>query len=84
MSILFADIPVGLESASYYQAIYATIIGSNIGAFLTPVGALAGIMFENLLTKYDVKYTFKQFVKYGVIISVPVIATALAVLFIVL
>ena len=45
MSILFADIPVGLESASYYQAIYATIIGSNIGAFLTPVGALAGIMF---------------------------------------
>ena len=84
MSILFADIPVGLESASYYQAIYATIIGSNIGAFLTPVGALAGIMFENLLTKYDVKYTFKQFVKYGVTISVPVIATALAVLFIVL
>ena len=84
MSILFADIPVALEGSAYYQAIYATIIGSNIGAFLTPVGALAGIMFENLLTKYDVKYTFKQFVKYGVIISVPVIATALAMLFIML
>ena len=41
-------------------------------------------MFENLLTKYDVKYTFKQFVKYGVIISVPVIATALAMLVIML
>ena len=84
MSILYADIPVALEGVEYYQAIYATIIGSNIGAFLTPVGALAGIMFENLLTKYDVKYTFKQFVKYGVIISVPVIATALVMLLVML
>ena len=84
MSILYADIPVALEGVKYYQAIYATIIGSNIGAFLTPVGALAGIMFENLLTKYDVKYTFKQFVKYGVIISVPVIATALVMLLVML
>ena len=65
-----------------YQAIYATIIGSNIGAFLTPVGALAGIMFQSLLSKYGVKFTFKDFVKYGSIISVPVIATALAMLLI--
>ena len=84
MSILFADIPAALEGANYYRAIYATIIGSNIGAFLTPVGALAGIMFQNLLTKYNVKLTFKEFVKYGAIISVPVIATALLVLFIIL
>ena len=84
MSILFADIPVGLESHAYYQAIYATIIGSNIGAFLTPVGALAGIMFQSLLSKYEVKFTFKDFVKYGSIISVPVIAAALVMLFIML
>ena len=84
MSILFADIPLGLEAHSYYQAIYSTIIGSNIGAFLTPVGALAGIMFENLLSKYEVKYTFKDFVKYGTIISVPVITTALLTLFLIL
>ena len=25
--------------------VYATVIGSNIGAFLTPIGALAGIMW---------------------------------------
>ena len=73
-----------MQYYSYYQAIYSTIIGSNIGAFLTPVGALAGIMFENLLSKYDVKYTFKDFVKYGTIVSVPVIATALLTLFLIL
>ena len=84
MSILFADIPLGLEGTAYYKAIYATIIGSNIGAFLTPVGALAGIMFENLLAKYEVKYSFKDFIKYGTIISVPVISVALLMLFLVI
>ena len=73
-----------MTGTNFESAIYASIIGSNIGAFLTPTGALAGIMFENLLTKYNVKLTFKEFVKYGAIISVPVIATALLVLFIIL
>lgn len=82
MSILYAGIPVDLTGTAYSQAIYATIIGSNIGAFLTPVGALAGIMFQNLLAKYEVKFTFKDFVKYGSIVSLPVIATALAMLII--
>ena len=77
MSILFADVPLALNGQAYYQAIYSTIIGSNIGAFLTPVGALAGIMFQSLLSKYGVKFTFKDFVKYGSIISVPVISAAL-------
>ena len=39
MSIFYSTIPSGLSGVSYEQAIYATIIGSNIGAFLTPVGA---------------------------------------------
>jgi arsenical pump membrane protein len=61
-------------------AIYASIIGSNIGAFLTPIGALAGIMFTNLLSKYEIKYSFIDFVKYGVIISIPTITISLLIL----
>jgi len=55
--------------------VYATIIGSNLGALLTPVGALAGIMFINILKEKDVNFTVKDFIKYGSIIT---IATALA------
>ncbi len=61
-------------------AVYASIIGSNIGAFLTPTGALAGIMFTNLVNEHDTKYSFVDFVKYGAIISLPIIATTLFVL----
>ena len=84
MSILFSSFPTSLEGVAYLKAIYATIIGSNIGAFLTPLGALAGIMFSNLTYKYGIKYGFRRFTKYGVIISIPTLATSLLLLMIVL
>ena len=67
MSILFSNI------CNNYESIYASIIGSNIGAFLTPIGALAGIMFTKLVNEHDTKYTFVDFVRYGFIISIPII-----------
>ena len=81
MSILFSNIPVALSDGEYLRAIFASIIGSNIGAFLTPIGALAGIMFSNLLSKYEMKFTFLDFIKYGSVISVPVLAVSLLMLF---
>ena len=77
MSILFSNIPNELVNEEYLKAIYASIIGSNIGAFLTPIGALAGIMFSNLLNKYDMHFSFLDFIKYGAIISLPVLGVAL-------
>lgn len=81
MSILFANLPNGLPYNEYIRAIYSTIIGSNIGAFLTPIGALAGIMFSGLVNKYEVKFTFMDFIKYGSIIAIPVITVELASLY---
>ena len=84
MSVLFSSIPHMSLEVNNLRAIYATIIGSNIGAFLTPIGALAGIMFTSLLVKYDVNYGFKKFIKYGIIISIPTLLTALIVLSIII
>ena len=78
MSILFTNLTSNLTGLSYYQAVYASIIGSNIGAFLTPVGALAGIMFSGLVNENHIRFTFLDFVKYGSIVSIPVITTCLA------
>ena len=77
MSILFSNVPSALTNGEYLRATFASIIGSNIGAFLTPIGALAGIMFSNLLSKYEMKFTFLDFIKYGSIVSVPVLAVSL-------
>ena len=74
MSILYSNM------CTTKTAVYASIVGSNIGAFLTPTGALAGIMFTNLVNEHETKYTFLDFVKYGLITSIPIIAITLLVL----
>ena len=75
MSVLFGSI---LNfSASRSGLIFATIIGSNIGAFLTPIGALAGIMWIKILKEQSVKMTFLKFMFYGFIIAVPTLMASL-------
>jgi arsenical pump membrane protein len=63
------------------QAVYATIIATNIGAVLTPVGALAGIMWMGLLKVHGISYSFIKFIKYGVLIAIPTLVVALVCLY---
>ena len=84
VSNLINNIPMSILYSSMCTtkgAVYASIIGSNIGAFLTPTGALAGIMFTNLLNEHDVKFSFVDFMKNGAIIAIPTITSALFILF---
>ena len=84
MSILFSNLVKGLTENAYLEAVYASIIGSNIGAIFTPIGALAGIMFFSLLNKHDIKFSFLSFIKYASIISIPTLVISLLFLMIVL
>ena len=75
MSVLFTEI---LElSHANINNIYTVIAASNIGAFLTPIGALAGIMWLSLLKKQKLKFSFGSFMKYGVVFAVPAILIAI-------
>lgn len=72
MSVLFERI---IEGKSL-SALYGAVIGSNIGAFITPVGALAGIMWNKILTSHGVKFPFFKFVLYGITVALPSILVA--------
>jgi len=72
-----------LSNTENLKLVYATIIGSNIGAMLTPVGSLAGIMWIRMLKINGIDYSFKSFMKNGVIITFTLlIAGAIALLII--
>jgi len=58
-------------------SVYATIIGSNLGALLTPIGALAGLMWMNILKQKQVHFSFLQFLIYGVFFGVSLLLLAL-------
>ncbi len=79
MSVLFSSVleNVSFGGSEHLAAVFATIAGSNIGAYLTPVGALAGIMWSSFLKLYGIKLSFKDFVKNGFIIAVPTLLAAL-------
>ena len=80
MSILFSNLANSLNEGVYLKGVYASIVGSNIGAFLTPIGALAGIMFSSLVSKNNIRFRFIDFIKYGAMVSIPVITVILAML----
>ena len=64
-------------------ATYGAIIGTNIGAFITPVGALAGIMWNKILSGYGVKLPFYKFAFYGICVAIAALSLSLLTLFLV-
>lgn len=77
MSVAFSSIVSHLPEADRLPAAYASIIGSNIGAYFTPLGALAGIMWSGILNKMGIPFSFRKYISYGIRISTPVLIAAL-------
>ncbi len=78
MSVLYSSIIGGMEMNALTTAgLYAAVIGSNLGAFFTPTGALAGIMWTGQLHDHGVPFSFARFVRYGATVAVPALAAAL-------
>lgn len=80
MSVLFCSIIESIGEGLTTPAVFASVIGSNIGAFLTPIGALAGIMWSSILKSHNLKFGYLDFLKIGVTVAVPTILAALGVL----
>jgi arsenical pump membrane protein len=69
MTVAYVPIAAAGSHATLLPAVLATTIGSNLGANITPIGALAGIMWVSILRNKDLNLTFKEFVKYGLIVT---------------
>ncbi len=75
MSIIFSSL-INISNASN-GAIFASIVGSNLGAILTPIGALAGIMFSSICKNHGEKISPLKFIMYGSIVSIASLIVAL-------
>ncbi len=84
MSVAFSSVLAHASPLAYTPAVYATIVGSNIGAFFTPLGALAGIMWMSILRQKGVMLSYSTFIRYGVLVGSVSLLVTLAVLGIVL
>lgn len=69
MTLAFATALRAVPKEAVLPGALATVVGSNLGANLTPIGALAGIMWMTILTGKDFRITFKTFMKYGFLVT---------------
>jgi arsenical pump membrane protein len=80
MTVAYVPIAGAVSQGTLLPAVLATTIGSNLGANITPIGALAGIMWMSILRDKDVNLTFREFVKYGLLITPLTLLACLGVL----
>ena len=79
MSVLFCPV-IAFSQSVNLSTVYASIVGSNLGALLTPVGALAAIMWSNILKENHVAFKYSSYIKNGILVSIPTITVTLIVL----
>jgi len=87
-SVLFSYLLVnpgfGITPTNQLAGAYALIIASNLGANITLIGALAGLMWKKILKDKGIEISYWQFFKKGLIITPLVFYITLFTLYLVL
>jgi len=88
MTILFSSVFINdnfiLTKDAFIGGAYSVVIASNLGANLTIIGSLAGLMWKKILKTKDIDINYLDFLKIGLSISIAVFILTLLSLYLVL
>ncbi len=84
MTVLFSKVLSEGSGGAELSEIYALIIGSNIGANITPIGALAGIMWLKMVNHDQKRISFREFFRIGFKVTFVTAICSLTTLYLIL
>ncbi|MDQ0112742.1 arsenical pump membrane protein [Paenibacillus harenae] len=75
-AVLISSLAIeGVNGPDYLP--YASLIGTSVGAKLTPIGSLATLLWMQLVKRGGVEIGWREYTKYGIVLTLPILLVAL-------
>jgi len=78
-AVLIASLSIEQVNGPDYLK-YASLLGTSIGAKLSPIGSLATLLWLQLLRRDGIVVGWREYTKYGILLTIPILLSALIML----